>query len=131
MNEKHEKVCGVLNYFEHFLTFLSAVSGCSSISAFASLLCVPVGIASSAVGLKICTLTAGFRKYQSIIKKIRKSTKSMLLARKSAFLAKTKLITIKVLISKALIKSYIDLDEFISVNNVRREYNKIKKNQKS
>ena len=37
-----------------------------------------------------------------------------------------KLNTIKVLISKALINSYISHDEFVSVNNVLREYNKIK-----
>ena len=40
--------------------------------------------------------------------------------------AKTKLIIIKFLISKALIDSYINYDEFISVNNVLREYNEIK-----
>ena len=37
-----------------------------------------------------------------------------------------KLNTIKVLISKALINSYISHDEFVSVNNVLREYNKTK-----
>ena len=34
--------------------------------------------------------------------------------------------TIEVLISKALIDSYISHDEFLSVNNVLREYNEIK-----
>ena len=34
--------------------------------------------------------------------------------------------TIEVLISKALIDSYISHDEFVSVNNVLREYNEIK-----
>ena len=43
-----------LSYFEHFLVLGSAVSGCVSISGFASLVNCPVGIASSAVGLKIC-----------------------------------------------------------------------------
>ena len=47
MNEKHKKVCRVLNYFEHFLIFISAVSSCVSISAFYSLLSVFAGIASS------------------------------------------------------------------------------------
>ena len=36
-------------------------------------------------------------------------------------LAKTKLNTIKVLISKALINSFINHDEFVSVNNMLRE----------
>ena len=42
------------------------------------------------------------------------------------FLAKSKLNTIEVLISKAFIDSYIDHDEFFGVSNVLREYNKIK-----
>ena len=62
MTEKHKKVCRVLNYFEHFLIFVSAVSGCVSSSAFDLLLCVRVDIASSASGLKIYALTAGIRK---------------------------------------------------------------------
>ena len=33
-----------------------------TISAFASLACVPVGTASSAVGIKICVTTAGIKK---------------------------------------------------------------------
>ena len=41
-------------------------------------------------------------------------------------LGKDKLNTIEVLISKSLINSYISHDEFVSVNNVSRECNKIK-----
>ena len=40
-------------------------------------------------------------------------------------LAKDRLNTIKVLISKTLIDSYISHDETISVNNVLREYNEM------
>ena len=36
----------------------SAVTGCISICVFASLLGIPIGIISSAVWLKICTVTA-------------------------------------------------------------------------
>ena len=59
MSEKHNKVCSALNDFEPFFVFVSAFSGCVSISVFASLVGVPVGIASSAIGLKICALTIG------------------------------------------------------------------------
>ena len=45
---------------------------------------------------------------------------------KIVLLGKTKLHTIEVLISKALINSYISHEEFVSVNNVLKEYNKIK-----
>ena len=43
--------------------------GCVSISACASLVDVPIGIRSSAVGLKICAITAGIKKYKLIIKR--------------------------------------------------------------
>ena len=45
---------------------------------------------------------------------------------KIVLLGKTKLHTIEILISKALINSYFSHDEFVSVNNVLKEYNKIK-----
>ena len=46
-------------------------------------------------------------------------------------LRKVKLITIEVLISKALIGSYISHGKVVSVNNVLREYNEIKEGIKS
>ena len=69
---KNKKVCRAINYFEHFLVFISAVSACVSISAFVLLVVVSVGNANSAVELKICALTAGIKKYMSIIKSKRK-----------------------------------------------------------
>ena len=36
---------------------------------FASLIGIPVGFTSSAIGLQICAITAGIKKYKSIIKK--------------------------------------------------------------
>ena len=41
-------------------------------------------------------------------------------------LGKAKLDTIKALISKALIDSYISHDKFVSINNVLREYYQMK-----
>ena len=46
-------------------------------------------------------------------------------------LGKDKLNTIEVLISKTLIDSYISHDEFVSVNDVLREYNEMKKEIKN
>ena len=69
MSRKHKKVCTALNYIEHFLILASTITGCISISAFASLLGIPIGITSSAIGWKICAITTGITKYKSIIKK--------------------------------------------------------------
>ena len=59
MSKKHKKVCTTLNYIEHFLISDSTITGCVSISAFASLVGIPIGITSAAIGLKICAITAG------------------------------------------------------------------------
>ena len=72
MSKKHKKVCTTLNYIEHFLILGSTITGCVSISAFASLVGIPIGITSSAIGLKICAITAAIKRYKSIIKKQKK-----------------------------------------------------------
>ena len=69
MSRKHKNVRMILNYAENFLILASTITGCISISAFASLFGVPIGIASSAIGLRICAIAAGIKKYKSIIKK--------------------------------------------------------------
>ena len=59
MSRKHKKVHKTLNSIEHFPTLASTITRCISISAFASLLGIPIGITSSAIGLKICAIPAG------------------------------------------------------------------------
>ena len=72
MSKKHKKVCMTLNYIKHFLILISAITGCISISAFVSLVGIPIGITSSAMWLKICAITARIKSYKSIIKKKKK-----------------------------------------------------------
>ena len=110
MSKKHKKVCTTLNYIEHFLIVASSITECISISVFASLIGIPIGITSSAKELKICAITAGIKKYKSIIKKKKKKHDKIVL------LAKSKLNSIEVLISKALINSFNSLDEFVLIN---------------
>ena len=52
ISEKYKNTCKYLNYIKHLLILVSTATGCVSISPFASLVCVPVGITSSAVELK-------------------------------------------------------------------------------
>ena len=68
-SKKHKQICTTLNYIEHFPILASTITGCVSISAFASLIGISVGNTSSIVGLNICVITAGIEKYKSIIKK--------------------------------------------------------------
>ena len=54
-----KKVCRVLNYIEHSVIVIFTTTGCGSISAFASLFRILIGIASSTIGLKIYVITVG------------------------------------------------------------------------
>ena len=112
MSRKHKKACATLNYIEHFLILDSTITGCISISAFASFLGIPIGITSSAIVLEICAIAAGIKKYKPIIKEKKKKHD------KIALLAKVKLNNIEVLISKTLIVSNVSHDKVVLINNV-------------
>ena len=99
------------------LILVSTVTGRVLISAFTSLVAVPVGITSSPVKLKIYAITTGIKKYKSIIKKKKKKHNEIVL------LGKSKLNTIEDLIFKALNNSYISHDKFVSLNSESKEYN--------
>ena len=61
IRKKKKKVCTTLNYIEHFLILASTITGCVSISVFASIVGITIGITSSAIGLKICAITAAIK----------------------------------------------------------------------
>ena len=59
MNEKYKKTCKHLNYVENLFILSSTITGRDLISVFASLVAIPVGITSSAVGIKIWAILVG------------------------------------------------------------------------
>ena len=69
---------------------------------------------------KICAIAAGIKKHKSIIKIKKKKHDKVVL------LAKTKLNSIK-----ALIYSNISHDELVLINNVLKEYHKMKEKSKN
>ena len=75
-----------------------------------SLAGIPIGIINSAIELKICVITAGIKKYKSIIKKEKKKHD------KTVLFTESKLNSVEVLTSKALI------DEFALRNDVLKEF---------
>ena len=115
-------VCTTLNYIERFLIRVSTITGSISISVFAFLLGIPIATTSSAIESKICAVVARTKRFKSIINKEKKKRD------KTILLPKSKLNSMQVLISKALIDANISHDEFVSINNVLKEYDKI--NQK-
>ena len=52
----------------HSLIVIFAITGCVFISAFASLVAIAIRITSSAIGLKICVITAAIERYKLINK---------------------------------------------------------------
>ena len=86
---------------------------------------ISIRITSSAIGLKICAIISGFKKYKSIIKKKKKKHD------KIVSLAKSKLNRIEVLVSKSLIDSNVSYDEFVLTNNVLKKYEEMQKEIKN
>ena len=99
-----------LSYFS-FYNYL-----CISVFTFASLIDIPIEITSFVVGLKTLTITAGTKKYKSIINKKKKKHHKIVL------IAKSNLNRIKVSISNVSIDSNISPDDFVLINNVLKEY---------
>ena len=62
MSKKYKTICRVLNYIDHSLIVISTITRHVSISAFASLVGIPIGITSSVIRLRICVITAGIKK---------------------------------------------------------------------
>ena len=89
MSKKHKKVSRLLNYIDPLLTVISSITERVSISHFASLVGIPIGIRSSVTGLKIYAIIAGIKNYKSIIKENEKKHDTLLL------LAKFKLSSLK------------------------------------
>ena len=81
---------------------------------------IPIGITSSAIGLKLFAITAGIKKYKSIIKKKKNKHDKIVL------LTKCKVNSIEVLISKALTNSNISHEEFLLINNMLEEHDDMK-----
>ena len=61
----NSKLYWTLSYFR----LMHSSGWCISISHFASLVGIPIGITNAATGLNICTVTAAIKKYKLIIKR--------------------------------------------------------------
>ena len=114
----------VLFHIEHLLNLTSTGTACVSISAFTSLIGIPIDIGSSVVELNIFPVTGGIKKNYPIIKIKRKIHDEIV------FLAKTKLNSIEGLNSRDLIDLCISHNEFVSKNNFLKENDDMKEESK-
>ena len=53
-----------MNYIDDSLIMISTITGCVSISAFASLVGIPIEITSYAIGLKTCVITSRMKMHK-------------------------------------------------------------------
>ena len=114
-----------MNYIEHLLLLICTFIVPVSISAFASLVGITIGITSSAIGLQVCVIVAGIENCKSVIKKKKWKHDKIVL------LAKSKLNGRELLISEALIDLDITHDEFVLINNVLTEFHDMKEEIKN
>ena len=101
-----------VKYIDHFLNLDSAITGRISISDFAYLIGHPIKIMRCAKGLKIRAITAPIKKYKSKVNEKKKKHNKIVLS------AESKLKSIEVLISKALINSNISHNQFVLTKKV-------------
>ena len=123
-SKKLSKYATAFDYIDKVLIVLSATSGGVSIILFTSVNGAPVKIASASFTL-VFSLTTG------IIKKLLNTKNKKKKHDKILLLAKSKLNSIEILISQALIDMGISHEEFVTILKEKDLYEKMKENVKS
>ena len=124
MSKKLIKYISFFDYFDKSLIALSVTSGNISITSFAAVIGIPIGIASESLGLAFSLCTG-------LVKKLIKATRDKKKKHnKIAMLAKSKLSSIESKISEALINNQISHEDFITIINEERNYRKLKESIK-
>ena len=104
-----------------YISFLSVTRGSFSIASFATVIGIPVGIASASLSLAF-SLCAG------LVKKLLKATRNKKKKHnKIVMLARSKLSSIESKISEALINNQICHEDFMTIINEERNYRELKK----
>ena len=124
-SKKLSKYVAAFDYIDKVLIVLGATSGGVSIISFTSIVGAPVGIASASLTL-IFSLTTGIVKKLLNVTRNKKKKQDKIL-----MLAKSKLNSIKTLISQALIDMEISHEEFVTILKVKDKYEKMKDNLRS
>ena len=127
-SKKLSRYVTIFDYIDKILIILSATTGGISIISFTSTIGTPVGIASAIFTLFFSLTTGIIKKLLNITRNKKKKHNKILM------LAKSKLNSIKSLISQALNDMEISHKEFITILNEkdkceRMKYNLISKNE--
>ena len=120
MSKKLRKYISFFDYLDKSLTVLSVTRASLSIASFATVIGVPIGIASASLGLTFSLCTGLVKK---LLKATRKKKKKH---NKIVMLARSKLNNIESKISEALINNQISHEDFITIINEERNYRELK-----
>ena len=121
MNKSLSKYIASFDYFDKSLIVLSVATGSISIASFATVIGAPVGIMSASCSLAF-SITTGF------VKKFLKTTRNKKKKHnKIVMLARSKLNSIESKISEALINNEISHEDFVTIINEEKKYEKLKK----
>ena len=105
MSKNLSKYIVSFEYFDKSLIALSVATGSISIAAFETVIVAPVGIVSASCSLAF-SITAGFNKI--------------------VMLARSKLNSIKIKVSEALINNEISHEDFMTILNEEKKYRELK-----
>ena len=120
MNKKLSKYISFFDSFDKSLIVISVTSGGVSTASFATVIGVPVGIASASLSLAFSLCTR-------LIKKLLKATRNKKKKHNEiVMLARSKLNSIESKISEALINNQISHEDFITIINEERNYRELK-----
>ena len=120
MSKRLGKYIAFFEYFNKSLIVSSVTTGSISISSIASVIGVPIGLASASFGLSFSIST-------EIVKKLLKTTRNKKKKHnKSVMLARSKLNSIENKISEALINNAISHKDFITIINEDKKYWELK-----
>ena len=124
-SKKLSKYVAVFDYIDQALIVLSATSGGVTITSFTSIAGAPVGIAGASLTLFFSLTTGIIKKLLNITTTTKKKHDKILM------LAKSKLNSIKILVSQALIDMEISHEELITILKEKDKYEKMKDNLRS
>ena len=120
MSKKRSKYISFFDYFDKSLIVLSVTIDGVSIALFATVIGIPMGIASASLGLAFSLCTG-------LVKKLLKATRNKKKEyNEIVMLARSKLNIIESKISEALINNQISHEGFMTIINEERSYRELK-----
>ena len=118
MSKKLSKYISFFDHFDKSLIVLSVTSSSVSIASFATVIGIPIGIASASLTFSLRT---------RLVKRLLKATRNKKKKHnKIDMLARSKLNSIESKISQALINNQISHEDFITIINEERNYRELR-----